>query len=65
MASATVVSSSSVNQTLANTKADCGKIADWLDGGGAIMLNVNPAVIDVLKAIAGTTETTDLATRTA
>ena len=59
---ATVVSSASVNQTLARTKADCGKIAEFLARGGAAQLNVDPAIIDVFKAIVASTDTTDLST---
>lgn len=59
---AVTVSSASVNQTLANTKADCGKLAEFLARGGAKHLNLNPAIIDVLKAIAGSADTTSLAT---
>lgn len=59
---AVVVSSSSVNQTLANTKADCGKIAEFLARGGAKQLNVNPAIINVLKAIVASGDTTSLST---
>lgn len=59
---AVVVSSSSVNQTLARTKADAGKLAEFLSNGGAIQLNIDPAFIDVLKAIVGSADTTDLRT---
>ena len=65
MASATVVSASGTNQTLALTKIDCGKLAEWCAKSGCVQLGLNPAIIGVLKAIASTTETTDLATRTA
>ena len=56
----TVVSSSSVNQTVTLTKSDCGKIAEYLDRGGVLALDLNPAIIDVLKAIAGASETTSI-----
>lgn len=59
---ALTVSSASVNQTLALTKIDCGKLAEFLARGGAKNLNLNPAIIDVLKSIAGSADTTALAT---
>lgn len=59
---AVTVSASGTNQTLALTKADCGKLAEWCKRGGARQLGLNPAIIDVLLAIAGSADTTSLAT---
>ena len=65
MASNTPVSSASVNQTLAQTKKDFGLVAEWLAKGGHAQLGVNPATINVLKAVVASTDTTDLRTTTA
>jgi hypothetical protein len=59
---AVTVSASGTNQTLALTKIDCGKLAEYLARGGAKHLGLNPAIINVLKAIAGSADTTSLAT---
>lgn len=59
---AVTVSASGTNQTLALTKLDCGKLAEYIANGGAKSLGLNPAIIGVLKAIAGSADTTAMAT---
>ena len=59
---ATVVASSSVNIPLANVKQNCGELAELLARGTTFGLQMDPGMIDVLKAIAGSADSTDLRT---
>ena len=59
---ATTVAPISNGITLATVKRDFGRIAEVLSKGGIPGLRYDAGVIDVLKAINASTDTTDLRT---
>lgn len=59
---ATVVSSSTVNQTLAITKKDCGKLADAWRKGQLKNFDLSSTFYDVLVGIVNSADTTNLST---
>ena len=59
---ATVIATTATTPTLAQVKVQFGLLADYLDGGAYPAQILSPGIIDILKAINASADTTDLRT---